>query len=140
VWLSNVFHHLDDTAATAAEIARVLRPNGTVLIRGAFGGVSVPSLYRFFPGTQAVVDSWPTITDAIRSFERAGFSSFFNEQVPQLLADSLSEMLPRLRQRADTTLESISDEEFASGLAAVEEAARVEDGPVIDPLTLLVIR
>jgi ubiquinone/menaquinone biosynthesis C-methylase UbiE len=139
-WLSNVIHHFDDLDAAAAEVGRVLRPGGVVLIRGAFGGRCVPSLYRFFPTAQAIVDSMPTVTDAIWSFERVGFASFYSEQVSQLLANSLGDMIERIRMRADTTLELISDEEFERGLHELEETAKVEDGPVIDPLDLLVIR
>jgi SAM-dependent methyltransferase len=139
-WLSSVIHHFDDLDAAAAEIGRTLRPGGVVLIRGAFGGRPVPSLYRFFPAAQAVVDSWPTITDAIWSFERAGFASFYSEQVPQLLANDLSVMVERIRLRADTTLEHISDSEFERGLSELEEVAKLEHGPVIDRLDLLVIR
>lgn len=139
-WLSNVFHHLDDADAAARELARVLRPGGTILIRNAFGGRDIPSLYRFFPSSKTAIDDMPTVTDAIWSFERAGFASFYTEQVPQLLAHSLAEMVPRIRQRADTALELISDADFEAGLAELEEAASREDGPVIDPLDLLVVR
>lgn len=137
-WLSNVIHHFDDIAQGARELRRTT--TGTVLVRGAFGGVPVPSLYRFFPGAQRIVDSMPTIPEVVDAFEGAGFGSFRTEQVPQLLAHNLAEMVPRIRLRADTTLELISDEEFAQGVAELEEAARTEADPVIDHLTLLVIR
>jgi SAM-dependent methyltransferase len=137
-WLSNVIHHFDDLEQAARELRRVA--TGTVLIRGAFGGIPVPSLYRFFPGAQRVIDEWPSMPDTIAAFEAAGFGSFHNEKVPQLLAYDLADMVPRIRMRADTTLESISDEEFERGLAELEEAAKHEHGPVSDPMDLLVIR
>jgi ubiquinone/menaquinone biosynthesis C-methylase UbiE len=136
-WLSNVVHHFDDLDLAARELRRVV--NGTVFVRGAFGGVAVPSLYRFFPGAQRIVDSMPTKPDVIDAFERAGFGSFLSEKVDQLLAHSLADMVPRIAARADTTLELISDEEFAKGLADLEAAAEREQGPVHDSLDLLVI-
>jgi ubiquinone/menaquinone biosynthesis C-methylase UbiE len=139
-WLSNVVHHFDDLAKAAAEIRRVVHNEGTVLVRGAFGGVNVPTLYRFFPGSRAVVDSMPTMTEVIDAFQSAGFASFLNEKVEQLLAHSLADMVPRVRMRADTALELISDEEFEAGLRDLEEAARTETGPVYDVLDLLVVR
>ena len=137
-WLSNVVHHFDDLAQAARELRRVT--TDTVLIRGAFGGVPVPSLYRFFPSAQQVIDSWPTMPEVIEAFEDAGFTSFRNEKVEQLLAYNLAEMVPRIRMRADTTLELISDDEFNQGLAKLEEAANHEHGPVTDPIDLLVVR
>jgi ubiquinone/menaquinone biosynthesis C-methylase UbiE len=139
-WLSNVIHHFDDIAAATRELRRVVAPGGTVLVRGAFGGRDVPSLYRFFPGAQNVVDSMPTIPDVIEAFQDAGFTSFLNERVEQLLAHNLADMVPRIRTRADTTLELLPDEEFERGLELLEAAARVEHGPVLDSLDLLVVR
>lgn len=139
-WLSNVVHHFDDVPQAAREIRRTVRPAGSVLIRGAFGGRPIPSLYRFFPTTQSVVDTMPTMPEVIAAFQDAGFGSFLSEQVTHLLAHSLADMVPRIRMRADTTLELISDEEFERGLAELEEAARTEPGPVFDALDLLVIR
>jgi SAM-dependent methyltransferase len=137
-WLSNVVHHFDDLAQAARELRRVTVD--TVLIRGAFGGVPVPSLYRFFPGSQRIVDSMPTMPEVIDAFQAAGFTSFRNEKIEQLLAHSLADMVPRIRMRADTALELISDDEFATGLAALEDAAEREHGPVTDPMDLLAIR
>jgi ubiquinone/menaquinone biosynthesis C-methylase UbiE len=36
-WMSQVVHHIRDRKACAAELHRVLRPNGSALIRGTFG-------------------------------------------------------------------------------------------------------
>jgi ubiquinone/menaquinone biosynthesis C-methylase UbiE len=137
-WLSNVVHHFDDIDAAARELRRVTKE--TVLVRGAFGGRDVPTLYRFFPSAQDVVDDMPTMPEVIDAFEDAGFTSFYNEAVEQLLAHSLAEIVPRIRMRADTTLELISDTEFEHGLELLEAAAEVEGGPVFDHLDLLVIR
>jgi ubiquinone/menaquinone biosynthesis C-methylase UbiE len=139
-WLSNVIHHFDDLTQAAAELRRVVVPGGTVLVRGAFGDTEITSLFRFFPATRPVLESFPTRRHAIEVFHAAGFTSFFQETVPQLLAKNLAEMLPRTRLRADSTLELISDEEFAAGIRRMEEAAKTETGPVIDDLDLLVVR
>ena len=137
-WLSNVVHHFDDLEQAARELRRVTKD--AVLIRGAFGGVAVPTLYRFFPGSRRIIDSMPGMPEVIAAFEAAGFSSFRSEKVQQLLAHSLAEMVPRIRLRADTALELLSDDEFATGLAELEAAAKTEHGPVIDADNLLTIR
>jgi ubiquinone/menaquinone biosynthesis C-methylase UbiE len=137
-WLFNVVHHFDDLDEAAREVRRVTR--GTVIVGGAFGHRDVPSLFRFFPASRAVVDSWPTIAEVTDAFQRAGFTTFLNEQVEQLIAHDLADMVPRIAQRADTALELISDEDFERGLRQLEEVARVEHGPVLNALDLLVIR
>jgi SAM-dependent methyltransferase len=137
-WLFNVIHHFDDIPAAARELRRVVR--GVVFVCGAFGGVDVPTLYRFFPGSRRVVDSWPTMPEVIYAFEGAGFGSFHSEKVDQLLAGSLADMVPRTRLRADTALELITDEEFDRGITELGEAAKREHGPVHMSVDLLAIR
>jgi ubiquinone/menaquinone biosynthesis C-methylase UbiE len=137
-WLSNVIHHFDDLQQAARELRRVTKD--TVLIRGAFAGTVVPSMFRFFPGSQGVIDSMPAMPEVIAAFEAAGFGSFRSEKVEELLARNLAEMVPRIRLRADTALELISDEEFHNGLAELEEAAKREHGPVTNVADLLLIR
>ena len=139
-WLSNVVHHFDDIPAAAREIRRVLTGDAPVLIRGAFAGRPVATLYDFFPGTEKTIDSFPSVDDMVEVFQSAGFGSFSLEKVEQLLARSMSEMIERTKLRADTTLELLSDEEFAAGLERMEQAAKEDDSPILDYLDLLVFR
>lgn len=139
-WLSNVIHHFDDIVKAAEELRRVVRTTGTVLVRSAFGNTPVESLYRFFPGAKRFVGTFPTVPEVIAAFDEAGFSSFLTEQVSQLLADRLADLVERTRTRADTTLELLSDQEFGRGMRKLEAAARRETGPVYDVLDVLVIR
>jgi SAM-dependent methyltransferase len=140
-WLSNVIHHFDDIAKAARELRRVVQDDAPVLIRGAFGGRGpIPTLYRFFPTSKSAVDSFPTVPEVIEVLEQAGFSRVSIERVEQLLAYKLADMVDRVRQRADTALEKLSDEDFAKGLAELERAAETETGPVLDFLDLLVVR
>ena len=139
-WLSNVIHHFDDMDAAARELRRVVLPEGPVMIRGAFAGRPIPSLYRYFPSTEKTVSTFPALSDVIGAFEHAGFTLFSTERVEQLLARSLSEMVERIKLRADTTLELLPDDEFEAGVAAMAMDARTNDGPVVDPLDLLVVR
>ncbi len=136
-WLSNVTHHFDDLTSAARELRRVAE---VVIIRGSFSGQEHPSLYRFFPGTRSIVDSMPSMPETMSAFQAAGFTSLYKELVEYKLAERLAEMVPRIRMRADTTLELISDEEFERGLELLEKTARVEHDPVLDSLDLLILR
>lgn len=139
-WLSNVIHHFDDIAAAATELRRVVKTGGSVLVRTAFAGTAVESLYRFFPGARRFVDSFPSLQEVITAFEQAGFASFYTEKVQQLLAHRLADLVERTRKRADTALELLTDEEFEQGMRELEEAARTDSEPVYDVLDLLVVR
>ena len=140
-WLSNVVHHFDDIPRAAQELRRVLTESAPVLIRGAFAGRGpIPTLYRFFPAAENAIESFPAVPEIVDAFVSAGFASMSIERVQQLLAYRLADMVDRVRQRADTTLEKLSDADFAAGLAELERAAEIETGPVLDYLDLLVLR
>ena len=141
-WLSTVIHHIPDLGACAQELRRVLRPGGPILIRSAFPGrLDGINLFRFFPGARMVAERFPSVEATVAAFASAGFAQEHLESVPQVTAASLSAAYERVRLRADTTLESLSDEEFAQGLAALELAAAKEatPAPVVDWLDLLVL-
>ncbi|WBC15851.1 methyltransferase domain-containing protein [Micromonospora sp. WMMA1998] len=141
VWLSTVVHHVPDLAAAARELRRVLRPGAPVLIRSAFAGRhEAITLFRFFPEAIRVLDSYPGIADVEAAFVGAGFTTVAVEPVPQVTAPSLREAAAGLRREAHTPLQLITDDEYAAGLERLREAARVEAGPVIDALDLLVLR
>lgn len=139
VWLSTVLHHIPDLAAAVAEIHRVLRPGASVLIRGVFPGrLDEINLFRYFPEAARVVDTFPTVQQTAAAF--TGFTLETSEQVPQRTAPSLRDAVERIQQRADTVLRGLSNEEFARGLARMRLAAEHTSEPVVDRLTLLVLR
>ena len=142
-WLSTVIHHFSDLSASACELRRVVPPGGSVLIRGSFPGRHDGiTLFRFFPGAARVADTFPTVDATAAAFGAAGFAVEALESVPQVSAPSLGEAVERVRLRADSTLELLSDEEFARGLDSLERAAAREETatPVVDYLDLLVLR
>lgn len=142
-WLSTVVHHLRDLDAAAAELRRVVRPGGAVLVRGAFPGRQHRiTVFRWFPGASRVVDGFPTVSTVRQVFARHGFGAVALTAVPQTSAPGLRAFAERVRLRADSTLGRMDDAEFAAGLARVERAAaeETEPTPVVDWLDLLVLR
>jgi ubiquinone/menaquinone biosynthesis C-methylase UbiE len=144
-WVSTVVHHLDDLDAAAAELGRVLRPGGVVLVRQAFPGrMEHITLYeRFFPAAGArLAGALPGVERVAAAFAGAGFREEALRSVAQVSAASLAAYRDRVRLRADTGLAWLPDDQFAAGLAALDRAVEAETvpAPVVDRLDLLVLR
>jgi SAM-dependent methyltransferase len=143
-WLSQVFHHIRDHRACAAELRRVLRGAGRVLVRGTFGDRldGFPTLLHFFPSTRLICEGLPTTEEAKKIFAAAGFTIEADTRVQQKTCGSLREFAERTRLRADTALALIPDEEFAQGVARLEAVGAREDEPcpVLETLDLLVFK
>ena len=138
VWMSTVVHHVRDLAAAGAELRRVLRPGGVVVLRSLFrerhDGIG---LFRFFPEAARALSSFPTVSEVA---DGMGFAVERMEAVAQVSASSLAEKASSVRWEADTLLRSLSAEEFEAGRARLLQAAAVETGPVVDHLDLLVLK
>jgi ubiquinone/menaquinone biosynthesis C-methylase UbiE len=140
--LSYVLHHVDDREACVAELRRVLRPGGRVVIRGTLRE-SLPGVpwFEFFPPARAVAEErMLPLADVVGAF--ADFELIENTVIDQETAESLSALHERLRHRAVSTLELISDKDFEEGLERLRRAAEreIRPQPVIEPVNLLVFR
>jgi SAM-dependent methyltransferase len=141
--LSNVYHHIPDRRACAAELHRVLRPDSRVLIRGVFAGrLGEITMFDYFPEAKAVCDQFPTMEETVQTFTDAGFKFETIDQVVQQICLGLKELATRTRLRTDTTLAFMTDEQFCARQTALEAAAarEKEPTPVFETLDLLVLR
>jgi SAM-dependent methyltransferase len=142
-WLSTVVHHID-MAAAARDLRRVLAAGAPVLIRNAFAGRSDGVTWlKYWPHARPVAERrWPTVEAVAETFGGAGFKVETIETVSQQTAGSLREYRERLRTRADSTLAELGDEDFLTGMRALDAAVVAEDEsrPVIDRLDLMVLR
>lgn len=141
-WLAFVVHHVADLARCAAEVRRVVRDGGSVLIANAFPGrLDRITLFKYFPEARAVAERFPSIETVTAVFAAAGVHCDAVRSVTQPTCETLEELADRTRLRADSTLRSIPDEAFVRGQTALEHAARTEPPqPVLDTLDLLVCR
>jgi SAM-dependent methyltransferase len=141
-WLSTVIHHVGDLDACARDLGRALAPGAPVLIRGAFPGryEGIP-MVRYFPGSRRALDRFPSVEAVREAFGRAGFGFVGVDRVEERLVDHRAwrEVLPRQR-RADTALVDLTDDEFAAGLRAVDEAIAAGRPPEPIALDLMVLR
>ena len=144
-WLSTVVHQVRDLHACARELERVLCAGAPVLIRSSFPGHHDGiTLFRFFPAARRVAERFPSIEDVAAAFAPSGRRVERVADVAQVSAPDLRDFCNRLRtgRRSDSTLVSLTDEEFATGLEHAERAAaeQLVPAPVIDKLTLLVLK
>jgi ubiquinone/menaquinone biosynthesis C-methylase UbiE len=123
-----VFHHITDRLAAVAEIRRVVRPGGRVLVRSAFSD-RMPDLlwYQFFPGARRIEEQvFPSLVEVRQLFEEAGMTVLGLDRVRETLAPSLAAYAQRLRLRAISTFERLTEEETLRGFAALDLAVEAE--------------
>jgi ubiquinone/menaquinone biosynthesis C-methylase UbiE len=142
VLLYLVWHHVVDRERAAAELARVVRPGGVVLVRSNFAD-RMPDLdwFRFFPSAREVDRAmYEPLATVLDRFTGAGFGSWRLERVAYEEAPSRTEQLARLRTGALSTIARLPPDELAPGFAALEaDVAAGPDGPVLSVADLLVV-
>ena len=145
-WLSLVIHHVADLDAAAREIRRVLRPGAPVLIRQGFPDRYVPyriELMRWFPETARVAATFPTLDRTCEAFAAAGLQAEAVEEVRETNPIGLAEFLDQVDtfRAADTTMRSLTDEEFQRGKERLRRAVHAGSSePRTNTLDLLVLR
>jgi ubiquinone/menaquinone biosynthesis C-methylase UbiE len=140
VWLCCVVHYLD-LAAAGSELARILRPGGTLLVRSVFPDrFDDLTWLRWFPTARAIDEErMPTVDGIVDAWRPCGLTLEARVQSDHRAADDLAGLADRLQHRAISTLELISDDEFEVGLAALRaDAATTPVGPVYSPVDVLV--
>jgi ubiquinone/menaquinone biosynthesis C-methylase UbiE len=126
-----VLHHVHDRPAAAAEIARVLRPGGRVIVRNTFAD-RLPDLlwHRYFPSARTVEQRlFPTTSEVLEVFTDAGLRYVALEQVRHRFAESLTEYAGRLRLRAISVFEYLPETEIERGFAALDADVALETTP-----------
>ena len=126
-------HHVRDREAAAREVRRVLRPSagGQVLIRSNFADRMGDLLWhRYFPQARAVEqDMFPTVDEVERLFASVGLRRLALDQVRYQVAPSLADYADRLRLRAISTFEHLTEDGIAEGFRALDRDAAAEATP-----------
>jgi ubiquinone/menaquinone biosynthesis C-methylase UbiE len=138
------WHHVAVPEQAASELARVVRPGGTVLLRTAFGD-RLPDMgwYRFFPEARAVEQRLlPTLAATTAPFARAGFDEMALERVTLRRVEPMTDWASRLRLRAISTFEHLTPEQTAAGFARLDAEVAANPGQVdvTEGADLLVLR
>ncbi len=143
-FVSMVIHHVPDFAACARELHRVVKPDGLVFIRNVFSGrLGGVRYYEFFPSARAVDEARLPRLERVRdAFLTSGFALVALDTIEQEIDASLKAHYERLKLRALSTFELITDAEFEAGLARMRHAADLETAPtpVLEKIDLLTLR
>jgi 2-polyprenyl-3-methyl-5-hydroxy-6-metoxy-1,4-benzoquinol methylase len=115
VFMSMVFHHLQDAGAVARECRRILRPGGHVCVRTITRDGDFPHRH-FFPVIEA---EFPTRRHVESVFTAAGFSIVAHEIVTQVVAATWPEFVSKIALRGYSTVARLSNKDFEAGMAAL---------------------
>jgi ubiquinone/menaquinone biosynthesis C-methylase UbiE len=144
VWMSQVFHHLDDRQKAIREVRRVLRPGGHLVIRNATReNDAAVEWFACFPEAQQLDrDRMPSRRDIAAQVCAGAFRAVAEETVYQQTAPSWDDFYERVSQRAMSVMTLISDEAFERGLERLKEwvARQPDHQPVVEPVDLFVFQ
>jgi ubiquinone/menaquinone biosynthesis C-methylase UbiE len=143
VFMSMIFHHLEDPALAGRECRRVLRDGGIAFLRaGTRERISSYPYVDFFPASRPVLECClAKCADICRIFETAGFRTVAVDAVTQEVAPSFQRYAEKISAGADSVLASLSQSDFEAGLAALRShAIQVDNQAVFEPIDVFVFR
>ena len=144
VLVSMVLHHIRLQAGALDEIRRVMRPDGTLIVRTSSIETMDSYLWAsFFPEAARIEASRVLPRQAIAVLlADHGFTLQAHPIVDQVFAADLAEYCVKIGQRALSSLAAIPDTAFDAGIAALRQHCRAAEtaGPVCEPVDLFVFR
>ena len=143
IFMSMSFHHFTDRDRAARECRRVLRPDGTVVIRtGTREQIDSYPYVPFIPQTRAMLeDLLPDRPGLCAVFERAGFRCIASQIVTQTIAPDWAAYADKLAAGGDSVLARLAPDELSRGLEGIRRYSEGSGGsPVIEAIDVLFFR
>jgi SAM-dependent methyltransferase len=125
--LSRVIHHLPDRRACALELARVLRPDGVVVIRTTFREGLDALVYDYWPALrESDARRFPGREETLADFVSVGFGLTSVSSFAQPITTSLREYHARMVTRPQSKFAELTDGAFRAGLRRLAADAAAE--------------
>lgn len=139
-----VWHHVLDKPKAAAELARIVRPGGTLLVRTNFSD-RMPDLwwYGAFPRARHVdAAMYDTLANTTSIFAGNGWKLTRLMRVETVESTTYAENFAQLRKRALSTFQHLTEDEIEEGFASIAKHLRGREcaGPVLSSADLLALK
>lgn len=139
--LSRVIHHLPDRRRAGAELKRVLRPGGAVVVRTTVRERLDAIVYEYWPELRGLdAGRFPSEAEIITDFAAAGLRVADVRSFSQPVQPSLQTWRDAVQRRPQSKFGQLSDAQFRSGLARLDRAiaAGVSTDPVCERYDVLI--
>ncbi|MGW5352619.1 class I SAM-dependent methyltransferase [Streptomyces sp. NPDC004031] len=132
--LSRVIHHLPDRPRAVAELTRIVRTGGRVVVRTTFRERLDSVVYDHWPLLRKADEQrFPSAADVVADFTAGGFALVETLSFAQPVAADLGAYHDRLVTRPQAKFARLTPEQFRAGLASLAAAARgAGAGPVAE--------
>jgi ubiquinone/menaquinone biosynthesis C-methylase UbiE len=143
IWMFLVFHHLADRLAVLRECARVLAEEASlIIVNSTLETLDGQTWLPFFPSARAIdLARIPSRADVARDAREAGLA-LRHRVVMNPVSSGLRAYAERVASRTISTLQLVSDEEFARGIEEFRRFAAREDRgqPIVDEIDVFTLR
>lgn len=143
LFMSMSFHHFAEPIVATRECRRVLRHDGTVMLRtGTREKIAAYPYTPFFPSIPAILEEMLPDHRELREVFRSGrLELAAHDTIAQTIAPNWAVYAEKLAAGGDSALARLSRRDFETGLDAVRRYGETGGGgPVIEPIDLFVYR
>jgi len=144
VWMSQVFHHIDNIDNALKEIYRILAMDGYLAVRnGLKEHIDEIIWYQCFPEALEIERKrLLTQEEMVKLIIKYSFKTNAKVRVYQYFAKSYHDYIEKISKRGLSSLIAISDQAFNRGLKKLKEWAkdRPHDELVYEPVDLLIFQ
>jgi ubiquinone/menaquinone biosynthesis C-methylase UbiE len=123
VFMSMVYHHLEDVDKTISEIRRVIAKNGYLVLRNTTQeDINQIEFLNFFPKAKQIdLQQMPTEDEVIAKFKAKDFNLISYSILEQVFAQDYQKYYEKISKRGLSALASIPDKDFLSGLKGLKQ-------------------
>ena len=144
LFLSQVYHHIQDKIKAACEFNRVLKKGGFLCIRTSTTDILDCYLYlQFFPEARKIdLANLPSRKEIQEFFRNKGFELRCHTIVNQIFAENLNKYFDKISLRGLSDLETITDNEFQEGLTRLKKYCQEQktEEPIFEDIDLFIFQ